>query len=80
VTTPATLAVKGGGRFHLRRRLGEGSFGIVYEALDTHQNTVVALKTLRQFDAAALYRLKKEFRILADVDHPNLVSLYELFA
>jgi serine/threonine protein kinase len=72
--------VKGGGRFHLRRRLGEGGFSIVYEALDAHRNTVVALKTQRQFDAAALYRLKKEFRILADVDHPNLVSLYELFA
>jgi hypothetical protein len=70
----------GGGRFDLRRRLGEGGFGVVYEAFDSTTNATVALKTLRGFDAAALSRFKQEFRSLADADHPNLVSLYELFA
>jgi tetratricopeptide (TPR) repeat protein len=75
----ATLRL-GGGRFELKRRLGEGGFGIVYQAFDTHLNASVALKRLRRFDVAALYRLKREFRALADIDHPNLVSLYELFS
>jgi serine/threonine protein kinase len=70
---------RGAGRFHLRRRIGSGGFGIVYEAFDTKRNAVVALKTLRAFDAKALQRFKHEFRTLADVDHVHLVSLFELF-
>ena len=35
-------------RFELRRRLGAGAFGVVYEALDRERNSLVALKTLRR--------------------------------
>ncbi len=65
-------------RFVLRRRIGEGAFGVVYEAFDRERQLVVALKTLRQTSADALYHFKREFRALADLSHPNLVALYEL--
>lgn len=67
-------------RFELRRRLGEGAFGVVWEAFDRERNTRVALKSLVHTDAAALYLFKHEFRALADIVHPNLVTLYELWS
>jgi hypothetical protein len=54
--------------------------GVVYEAFDRESQRVVAVKTLRHFDAAALYLFKQEFRTIADVHHTNLVHLYELVA
>ncbi len=65
-------------RFELRRRLGEGGFGVVFEAWDRERERRVALKQLREPDASALLRFKREFRALADVSHPNLVRLEEL--
>ncbi|MBA2539804.1 MAG: protein kinase, partial [Deltaproteobacteria bacterium] len=66
-------------RFEIIRTLGEGGMGVVYEARDKERDMVVALKTLRTMDANLLYHFKNEFRSLADLSHPNLCSLYELF-
>jgi serine/threonine protein kinase len=52
--------------------------GIVYEAYDRQRHGLIALKTLRLWDAHRLVRLKQEFRALADLDHRNLVRLGEL--
>src|SRR5262249_57317 len=67
------------GRFEVRRRVGVGGFGEVWEAYDRARRSRVALKRLHRRDAKALLRFKGEFRALADLAHPNLVRLYELF-
>ena len=67
-------------RFTIRRRLGSGGMGVVYEAHDREMNKTVALKTLTRAEAVHIYRFKQEFRALADATHPNLVSLYEFMS
>ncbi|MBK6579543.1 MAG: protein kinase [Sandaracinaceae bacterium] len=67
-------------RFRVVRTLGEGGMGVVYEAFDKERGVTVALKTLRDAHGDAVYRLKREFRALQGVEHPNLVRLYDLFA
>ncbi len=59
-------------------RLGSGASGDVYAALDRDRNEKVALKVLRQLTHSALLQLKNEFRTLANVQHPSVVSLGEL--
>src|SRR4051812_39283507 len=54
--------------------------GVVYEAFDSERRASVALKVMRSIEAAALYRFKKEFRVLADLHHKNVVTLHELVA
>src|SRR6267378_5385068 len=72
--------VFGGGRFELRGTLGAGGAGVVYRAFDHQLQREVALKLLRRASGRDLYRFKREFRALADIVHPNLVTLHELHA
>lgn len=76
-TTPAASRL---GDYRLLRELGRGGMGVVYEAMHLHRGNRVALKTLPRVDGAALHRFKREFRALADVNHPNLIGLHALEA
>jgi len=52
--------------------------GEVHEAIDTRSGARVALKMIFEVDPAGVYRLKREFRRMADISHENLVTLHEL--
>ncbi|HMI90867.1 MAG TPA: protein kinase, partial [Polyangiales bacterium] len=69
-----------GARFGLRRRLGAGAMGTVYEVQRASSDGLLALKVLHRSGGEYAYRLKREFRTLSQVGHPNLVALHELYA
>ena len=72
------VAFTGTDRFVVERCLGSGGFGTVYQTYDRLRQARVALKILHHADPVSLLGLKREFRSLADLSHPNLVSLHEL--
>ncbi|HET9992930.1 MAG TPA: protein kinase, partial [Kofleriaceae bacterium] len=65
-------------RYEVLRRIGAGGMGVVYEAEDKERGVKVALKTINDPNVEKVYQLKREFRALADLSHPNLVALYDL--
>jgi eukaryotic-like serine/threonine-protein kinase len=67
-------------RYKVLRSLGRGGMGEVFAATDLELDRRVALKTIRlgADRAQAMYRFKQEFRSLADLQHPNLIKLYDL--
>lgn len=67
-------------RFVVRRRIGSGGMGIVYEAEDLERGMRVALKVMNEVSPGRLRKFKNEFRALAGIVHPNLVELYELLS
>jgi eukaryotic-like serine/threonine-protein kinase len=64
------------GRYRLIRKLGAGGTGTVYGAADTLLGRTVAIKALHPpFDGAML---RREGQSLAQLNHPGVVSLYDL--
>lgn len=67
------------GPYVLGRRLGRGGMAVVHEA--THESTgrVVALKIIspERADPGFAERLRREGRVQAALDHPNVVTVYE---
>jgi serine/threonine protein kinase len=71
---------RAGERYRICKRLGAGGTGIVYAARDERLGRIVALKLLRA-DAptkAARDRLHREARVLARLNHPNIVAVFGL--
>src|SRR5262245_8565449 len=67
-------------KYFLKREVGRGGMGTVWEALDPELNRRVALKTLREGQAApeVITRLHREAAIAAQLQHPNIVPVYEV--
>jgi eukaryotic-like serine/threonine-protein kinase len=78
--TPGFLPGEEVGRFVLRREIGRGGFGVVYEALDRDLGRAVAFKALRPGRRIAGLNaewLRAEAEAVARLNHPNIVTLHD---
>jgi len=67
------------GSYRIIEKIGEGGMGVVYKAVDQHLDRAVAIKVLHpQYlaDAELLERFRAEARAQAQLNHPNLATLY----
>ena len=65
-------------RFELVRRLGDGAFAVVYEAIDLDLDRRVAIKLFTSFAPNELDSALREARAMARVRHPNVVMIHSL--
>ena len=68
------------GKYTIGRKLGQGTFGIVFEALDTNLDRSVALKVLspaHAINATIVRRFLQEGRAAARVSHPGIVTVLD---
>ena len=77
-TVPAKL-----GKYVIRRELGRGAMGVVYEGFDPFIERTVAIKTIKAQQLAhgetadILARFKREAQAAGRLNHPNIVQIYE---
>ena len=69
--------------FEIARKLGEGGMGVVYDAVDRHLDRHVALKVLppeKVCVKARKQRFVQEAKAASALNHPNIVTIYDIGA
>lgn len=82
---PALEAPTAIDRYQVRRKLGEGAFGVVYHAFDSSMSRDVAIKLLKVTGADAaggrsagvVKRFQREAEVLAKLRHGNIVAVHD---
>ncbi|MCB0163857.1 MAG: protein kinase [Anaerolineae bacterium] len=67
-------------RYQIEALIGRGGMGAVYRSNDLIEDRLVAIKVLHYFldtqTDVALTRFQREFRVLAQLDHPRIVRAF----
>src|SRR5262249_5571774 len=68
------------GRFEIRARLGEGTFGVVYRAYDPQLDREVALKMAKPESLGSAARVQRSLRAAkaaGNLRHPHIVPVFD---
>src|SRR5512136_2742557 len=71
------------GKYEIRREIGRGAMGVVYEGFDPMIKRLVAIKTVRadrlggEDSAAMIARFRREAQAAGRLSHPNIVAIYD---
>lgn len=69
------------GRFEIRRTLGAGGMGEIFESYDTELERTVAIKVLASKhieDDTMKQRFLREARMASQLNHPNIATIHEI--
>lgn len=70
------------GKYEIIREVAQGGMGKIYLATHTMMNRQVAIKALHtqySSDQAFIERFLREARAMAQLDHPNIISVHDVF-
>lgn len=76
-----SAGVKQIGRYEILSELGRGAMGVVFKARDPLIGRLIALKTITASvadDAGLLERFRREAKAAGALQHPNIVTIYEM--
>src|SRR5262249_8719652 len=68
------------GPYRIEDKVGEGGMGMVFRAVDTRLNRLVAVKLLAGdlADAAGRRRFQREAQMASSLNHPHIVTVYDV--
>src|SRR5688572_15115452 len=81
LNTVASLVGQELGTYQIEKLLGAGGMGEVYLARDNKLDRMIALKILPwhfHADTDRIARFQREARALSSLNHPNLITIYEV--
>src|SRR4029077_6785763 len=69
------------GNYKILEEIGRGGMGVIYRARKRHSRRIVALKRILSCNADSqdtLMRFRREAQAAANLDHPNILPIYEV--